>query len=113
MGVVQGCNSETWAENQDKWVGYCPNNMFNMIFMRQAFNPDITLLQALLLEGDGLEALARTASAALLNAVSPMVNYPLTAMEVIQKFQDAYDSGEYEETIAEFSSYNNMYCPME
>lgn len=113
MGVLQGCNSETWAENQDDWVGYCPDNMFNMIFMREAFNPDITILQALLLEGGGLEALARAAASALLNAVSPIVNYPLTAMEVIQKFQEAYDSGEYEETIAEFAAYNNMYCPME
>jgi hypothetical protein len=49
-----------------------------MIFIRPSFNSDLTLLELLLLEGDGLEALARKAAAALLNAVSPYVNDPLS-----------------------------------
>jgi hypothetical protein len=116
MGVAQGCSDGFWKNHPEDWVGFCPNNLFNVVFMRPVFDPDITLLEALDLMGGGIEALARQAVGALLNASNPNVNYPLTVMEVIQKFQAAYDSGDpdlIEAQKDEFEMFNTEFiCPL-
>ena len=53
-------------------------------------------------------ALGRHATAALLNAVSPKVNYLYTEIEVIQMVQDAYTSGDFEATKDLFETQNEL-----
>ena len=48
--------------------------------------------------------------AALLNAASPNVDYPLTTAQVISKFNAAYASGSYEATKNEFAGLNERNC---
>ena len=54
------------------------------------------MLNALGLGGGGAKALARHATAALLNASNPTVGYPYTEAQVKQVVQAAYASGDFE-----------------
>ena len=63
---------------------------FDTVFGRDQFDPDITLLDALGLQGGDALALARHAAAALLNADSDMT-FAYTTAGVIQLYQDAMD----------------------
>lgn len=117
MGIrFQGCTPGFWKQPQhfDSWIptGFSPSNDFDTIFGRDAFNPDITLLQALNLGGGGLNALARQAVAAILNAAHPNINYPFTVSQIISMFQSAFDSGNYEPTKDQFDDANNQGCPL-
>ncbi|WP_458411566.1 hypothetical protein ACNQFZ_11910 [Schinkia sp. CFF1] len=112
----EGCTPGYWIQPQhfDSWAptGFAPTDDFDTVFGRDAFTPDITLEEALSLGGVGLDALARQAVAALLNAAHPDVAYPLTTAEVISMFQAAFDSGNYEDTKDEFDRLNNSFCPL-
>ncbi|OIU70796.1 hypothetical protein [Rossellomorea aquimaris] len=116
MGVTQGCSDGYWKNHPEDWVGFCPDNLFNVVFMRAVFDPDITLLEALQLMGGGINALARQAVGALLNASNPNVNYPFSVNEVREKFQAAFDSGDpttIETQKNQFEFYNTEFiCPL-
>jgi hypothetical protein len=114
MGVFQGCTPGFWKNHPEDWVGFSPTDSFNDTFGRIVFTPDITLDEALDLMGGGIEALARHAVAALLNAADPMVNYPLTVAQVISEFQTAFDAGgaAIEEQKDRFDAFNNLGCPL-
>lgn len=108
-----GCSHGYWKNHQDKWgpTGYDPTDDFDSTFSDDAFDcdafhPDITLMDALWLKGGGLNALAREAVAALLNAVHPEVDYALRPEEVIAKVQGTVDSGKYEATKNELEGYD-------
>ena len=69
-----------------------------------------------MLGGGGLNALARHAVAALLNAADPDVDPdPLfdTTAEVIAAFQDAFDSGDFQPTKNLFAASNEAGCPID
>jgi hypothetical protein len=87
----EGCTPGYWKQSQhfDSWEGYATGDDFDTVFGVDLFNPDITLLQALNQGGGGVNALARHAVAALLNAASSGVDASLTEGEVIQLVQDA------------------------
>jgi hypothetical protein len=72
--------------------GYIPGTDFDTVFGRNQFSPDITLLDALQLGGGDPDAiaLARHATAALLNAGSGMT-FPFSVQGVIDLYQDAMD----------------------
>ncbi len=117
-GDGEGCTPGFWKNHPDAWLStaYSPGDDFDATFVRPAFNPDITLQDALALKGGGLNRLARTATAALLNASSTDVNYPLSVAEVIQKYQDAFDFGSKQDINnqgTEFDDFNNLSstCP--
>jgi hypothetical protein len=74
---------------------------------------DPTLLDALELEGGGLEALMRQVAAALLNAASPEVDYPFPVDVVVTKFQASFDLENYDPATAGFESANEAGCPMD
>jgi len=105
-----GCSHGFWKTHPDEWgpTGYDPGASFNSTFECDAFDPDITLLAALKLQGEGsvLNALAREAVAALLNVAHPDVDYPLTPGEVIEKVQQAVEGTQYEATKDELAAYN-------
>lgn len=111
-----GCSHGFWKTHPDEWeaTAYDPGASFNSTFEREAFDPDRTLLDALELEGGGLNALAREAVAAVLNAAHPEVDYPLMPEEVIVKVQWAIDNTDYEATKDELGGYNNDIggCPL-
>lgn len=106
-----GCSHGFWKTHPDEWeaTAYDPGASFNSTFECDAFDPDITLLAALKLQGEGggLNALAREAVAAVLNAAHPEEDYPLTPEEVLTKVQAAVDSDEYEATKDELEAHNN------
>ena len=114
----EGCSLGFWKNHKDEWPhDYDPSDDFDATFsdgtfVCNAFAPDITLMKALKLGGGGLNALARDAVAALLNAAHSDVNYPLTVTEVIEKVQEAIGSGQYGSAREEFKAYNNLGSPL-
>jgi hypothetical protein len=79
----EGCTPGFWKQDQhfDSWVGFAPGDSFETVFgvdvtLRsggQGTVDDPTLLDALNANGGGVNALARHAVAALLNASNPDV----------------------------------------
>lgn len=120
MGIREGCSQGFWSQerNLPNWVptGFLPTDIFNIVFDRNAADPaTTTLFQALnpVTPVTLLEQLIQQATAALLNAAHPDINYPLTVNEVISLFQAAFDSGDYETTKNLFDQYNNLFCPLD
>ena len=71
-----------------------------------------TLLQALGANGSGVNLMARSAVAALLNACNPDVYYPWTEGEIIAAVQAAIAGG-YEQDLGEdLDDLNNLGCPI-
>jgi len=119
----EGCSHgfwKNWKRHEEAWAptGYDPSDDFDATFsdctfVCNAFDPNITLMKALELKGGGLNALARDAVGALLNAAHPGVNYPLTTVaEVMGKVQEAIESGEYDATQKELNAYNSLEGPL-
>jgi len=118
-----GCSHGFWKKHADEWpTAYLPNDNFDKTFSDDtfecdAFDPDITLMDALELGGGGggLGALARQAVAALRSAAHPDVDYELTVGEVMDKVQWAIDEKEYEFVKDELEGYNTCSaggCPL-
>jgi hypothetical protein len=115
----QGCTPGYWRNHADRWIGVAPADDFDATFGVDLFNPDITLGQAIWLGGGGVNAFARHATAALLNAYGGVPNadgttvaYPYTAAEVIQMVQDAVANGTIEATKDLFEAANELGCPL-
>jgi hypothetical protein len=111
----EGCTPGFWRQDQhfDSWVGYDPDDDFEVVFgVDASFDPH-TLGDAVLLGGGGEYALARHAVAALLNAASPDVDYPYTEAEVIAMVQAAYASGDFESAKDVFEAANEAFCPLD
>lgn len=108
----EGCTPGYWRQPQhlDSWVGYEPTDLFMNVFGDGFVGMD--LLEVVWLGGGGLNALGRHTVAALLNAANPDVNYPYTTDQVIDMFEAAFNSGEYESLKNNFESYNELGCPL-
>ncbi|NIS82346.1 MAG: hypothetical protein GTO14_19545 [Anaerolineales bacterium] len=110
----QGCSAGFWKQEQHLgyWPGeYAIEDSFEKTFsVGEAEEP--TLLQALELKGGGLNALMRQAVAALLNAAHTDIEYEFSEGEVITLTQDAFGSGDYQQTADRFNLANEMVCPM-
>jgi hypothetical protein len=122
----EGCTPGFWMQPQhlDAWVGYSPDQTLGSVFTLTgdfAGLADVTLLEALSLEGgpttvDAAEILLRQAVAALLNAASPDVDYPLTEAEIIAAVNAALASGDRATILAlaeELDTFNNLFCPLD
>jgi hypothetical protein len=110
----QGCTPGYWKQEHhfDSWMGYSPGDDFDATFGVDLFNPDITLVEALRLGGGGVNAMARHAVAALLNAANDDVSYDLTEAEVIAAVQAAEASGDFEGAKDLFEDFNEQGCPL-
>ncbi len=66
------CTPDFWKNNLELWetVGVNYNDDFDETFVSDYFEPDITLEQAINAEGLGLNHLARSGTAAYLNALA-------------------------------------------
>ena len=104
----EGLSPGYWKNHVDVWDGYSPSDDFDTVFGTEAFAPDVTLIEALNLKGGKLNALARHAVAALLNAAHPEINYCWNASVVISKVQDAIASGDYEPLKDDLDEANNL-----
>lgn len=69
--IEYGCSSDFWKNNLELWnkVGLDYNDDFDETFGINHFEPDITLEQAINMEGVGMNHLARSGTAAYLNAL--------------------------------------------
>lgn len=111
----EGCTPGYWKQSQHfgNWTApYDPTDLFSTVF-DDAF-PGLTLLQVLEQGGGGLNALGRHTVAALLNAASPDVDYPLTVQEVIDAFNAVYPGTDeaYEDLKDDFEDLNESFCPL-
>jgi hypothetical protein len=110
----EGCSLGFWkhAKHFVYWpTPYAPGTPFSQAF-GQDVPDDPTLLEALKLEGGGLNALVRQAAAALLNAASLEVAFAYSVDQVKQMLQEALDSGFYEPTKDRFGQANEAGCPL-
>jgi uncharacterized repeat protein (TIGR01451 family) len=119
----EGCTPGFWKQSQhfDSWVGHSPDELFSDVFGEvitvnaggRNTITDPTLLEALNANGGGINALARHAVAALLNAAAtPDISFDLTEAEVIDLVQDAIESGDLESVKDELAELNEQGCPL-
>jgi hypothetical protein len=119
----EGCTPGFWKQDQhfDSWVGFAPTDSFEEVFgvddvtlraggQNTIDNP--TLLDALNATGGGVNALARHAVAALLNASNPDVSFDLTPEEVIALVQEAFATGDFERIKDILAAFNEQGCPL-
>jgi hypothetical protein len=109
----EGCTPGYWKQGHhfDSWTApYTPDTLFDDVF-ENAF-PGLTLLDVLKLQGGGLEALGRHTVAALLNAASGNVSYPLTVSDVINGFNAVFPGGNYETLKDRWAALNEAGCPL-
>ncbi len=112
----EGCTPGYWKQEHhfDSWIatGYDPGDDFGDVFgVADSWND--TLESALWKKGGKEKALLRHATAALLNATSPEVNYYYTVDEVMSMVQSAYDGDEsFNATKDLFEAANEMGCPL-
>ncbi|HEY3058542.1 MAG TPA: hypothetical protein VGL99_06160 [Chloroflexota bacterium] len=121
----EGCTPGFWKASQhfDSWVGFRTTQTLESVFdVPNAFGVDnATLLEALDFEGgsslsDAARILLRAAVAAVLNAASPTVDYPLSVTNVTTQVNAALASGD-RDTILNLASrldnLNNLGCPLD
>jgi hypothetical protein len=116
---AEGCTPGYWRNHGDRWAGISPDADFDATFGVDFFSPDITLGAAIKILGGEVNALARHATAALLNSYGGVpnadgisVDYPYTTAEVIQMVQDAVANGTISETKDLFEAANEAGCPL-
>ena len=109
----EGCTPGYWKnlkKHEDSWMRVYPDDSFSDIFKVDA--GDVTLIEALKRGGGKENALGRQAVAALLNALSPDLNYPLAPEDVISVVQRAYYSELFEAAKDYLEAFNDQYCPL-
>jgi len=91
----QGLTLGYWKQPQHfaAWSIYTQSDTFDAVFHVSVFPSSFTLLQALAQGGGGVNALGRQAVAALLDATSSSIDYPLYSWQVITLVHDAISSG--------------------
>jgi hypothetical protein len=109
----EGCTPGFWKNHPGAFPApFTPQTTLGTVFTGLPSGyASLSFQQALSLGGGDLNALLRQAVAALLNASSTEVDYPLTADQVIALTNAAIASGIYEPTKDLFDSYNNLEAP--
>jgi hypothetical protein len=109
----QGCTPGFWKQNHpNTWVGYKTTDTFDSVFGVTHFG-SLTLLEAAALGGGGFNALARHATAALLNASNPSISYDLSVAEIIKRVQEAFKANDPEPTKNVFEAFNESSCSID
>src|SRR5262249_9147876 len=91
--VWEGLSPAYWQTSQSSsnWTTpYTTGSLFNTVFGVTQESASLTLQGALERTGNGINALAREAVAALLNAANPNINYFYTTAQVKDLVQAAY-----------------------
>ncbi len=116
-----GCTPGYWKNHLESWDDYDPSDLFSAVFSADPFDVgsgkkvvnDPDLLEALNANGGGISALARHATAALLNAAHSLVSYPMSESAVIDLVQDAIESGDYETAKNILADNNEIGCSID
>ncbi len=120
----QGCTPGYWKQPHhfDSWVGFAPGDDLATVFgllekltLRtggRSTTDTPTLLQGLQAPGGDVNALARHAVAALLNASSSEVAYPYTAAQVLDMVKAAVEGGDVSATKDLLAGANELGCPL-
>lgn len=108
----QGCTPGFWKNHVSTWEGYSSSQKFNAVF-GVSYKSSLTLGDALKLGGGGFAALARHATAALLNAAHDDVDYGLTSSEIIALVKNAFATGNSEPLKNRLDSLNNAGCSID
>ncbi len=112
----QGCPAEFWADevHHVKWPDpYAMDDIFQELFDRD-LPGEHTLLELLEREGSDHETLTRETVAALLNAASSKVDYPLTEESILANYLKVLDGAEsvpVDTAVERLESYNTSDCP--
>lgn len=111
----EGCTPGYWKQSHhfDSWpLPYTPDTPFGSVF-EDAF-PGKTLLEVLWTGGGKEYGLGRHTVAALLNAASGGVSYPISEQGVIDMFNDTYPGTRYEYNQKKnaFEVANEAGCPL-
>lgn len=108
---TEGCTPGYWKQEHhfDSWVGFSPSDSFDAVF---GVSYGGTLAEGAAAKGGGANALARHAVAALLNSANADVDYLYSTAEVINMVQDAFASGDFEDTKDLFEAQNELGCPL-
>lgn len=112
----QGCTPGYWKQPHhfDSWeaTGYLPGDDYETeLGVDASFSR--TLARALRLRGGGERALGRHATAALLNASHPGVDYAFTPQQVIDWVQEAYATGDFNGVKDILADENERGCPLD
>jgi len=110
----EGCTPGFFRNNLTSWPeGAEPGDDFDTTLMVDWFDSDISLLDALVLKGGGLNALARHTAAAYLNALGGF--YPLATGEVkdLAGAVDDDDPAAVEALKDLFEAMNELGCPLD
>lgn len=124
---LEGCTPGYWRQEHhfDSWPeGRSPGDMLTGVFTiptdlslekpEHRTDPEsLTLHDATVLRGGGVNALIRHAVPALLNAESPDVDYGMSASEVISAFNASVAGGDVEATKDRFVALNEEGCPLD
>ncbi|NND72644.1 MAG: hypothetical protein HKN43_13790 [Rhodothermales bacterium] len=122
-GGGEGCTPGAWKNRLKKigaWdlTGYATGDLVNDVFNAPVVFDGVTLLEALSLQGgdsfdEKVEILLRAATAALLNAGHPGVDYNLTPAQVITQVNDAIATGNntaVTDLATQLDDWNNQGC---
>lgn len=125
---TEGCTPGFWKNHPEDWpAGVTPDTKMSAIFNGGSFTTiitikvnnqqvtDPTIMQALNAQGGGVNALARHAAAAYLNAITSNddIDYQFNANEVINRYRWALDGTSNPETIKNiFEAENEKGCPL-
>jgi len=110
-----GCTPGYWKNHPETWgpTGLSPDDSFDAVFGVDAYDPDITLMEALD-PTNPLGVFSTHAVAALLNSLHPGEDYAISSDEVIHQVQEAIASGnaeQMEEVKDLLAHLNEIGCP--
>jgi hypothetical protein len=123
VGMGEGCTPGYWRNHADRWIGAHPNDLFDATFdVTSGLGGTYRLGQAIWASGGGINALARHATAGLLNSFGGVPNgdgttvaYAYTTAQVLAMVKDAIDSGDaaqIEATKNLLEAANEAGCPL-
>jgi hypothetical protein len=116
----QGCTPGYWRNHADRWDGAASSDGFDATFgVTSGLGATYSLGQAIWAQGGGTNALARHATAALLNSYGGVPNgdgttvaYPYSTTQVLEMVQAAFADGTIEATKDLFEAANELGCPL-
>ena len=114
-GDGEGCTPGFWKQKQhfDSWTPpFDPDDTIFSDFFG-VVGPADSFLEALKAKGGGEHALMRHATAAVLNAASPDVDYGYTVEQIIAMVAAAFADQVYEPTKDAFEYENEIGCPLD
>ncbi len=108
-----GCSHGYWKTHPTSWTGtgYSLTDNFDAVFGITHYGT-MTLDQALDLKGGGFNALAREATAALLNSKTSTIGFKYSNAQVVKLVQDAVGANDPETTKNLLESGNTSGCKL-